>query len=483
MHLEKKWKVINSTGIIVKLTKYNKNVIFVSDFLVINICFFLSKIITVDLLNSYYQIPENLLPFILYSNLIWLLLSKVFGVYSIMRFDNAAKILSRTIKLIIVYLLILYLDIFFLRYIKISPLFIINYSICFIIIFISTRVSQIYLLKSLRKKGVNNKKVIIVGINKNTLDLYKTLNSELSFGYKILGFISDDNSDYETQEKINVLGKYQDIFTYSKNNQVDEIYFSTENFSQNEIKKVVKFCDSNFIRFKIVPNFQKENIFNNRLLIDFYGDNPILVLRKEPLEKQSNIILKRLFDLMFSILVIVILYPFIFPFVIIIQKITSRGPIFFIQKRSGQDNKVFNCIKFRTMYVNEFDNLTGTLKNDPRITPFGKFLRKSRIDELPQFMNVFIGEMSVVGPRPHMLKHTEEYSIIVDEFLVRHFVKPGITGWAQTTGYIDESKKLQEMKDKVKKDIWYIENWSFALDVKIIFLTLFKVFTKDKNAY
>ena len=190
-----------------------------------------------------------------------------------------------------------------------------------------------------------------------------------------------------------------------------------------------------------------------------------------------------MFDLFFSLFIILILYPLIFPAVIIIQKLTSKGPVFFIQKRSGQDNRVFNCIKFRTMFIDKSNNIIGTQKNDPRITPFGKFLRKSRIDELPQFINVFKGDMSVVGPRPHMLKHTEEYSKIVDEFLVRHFVKPGITGWAQATGYIDETKKLQEMKDKVKKDIWYIENWSFVLDVKIIMLTVFKICSKDKNAY
>lgn len=473
-----------STGIIVKLTKYNKNVIFISDFLILNFCFFLAKIITVDFFGTSYQIPDNLFPFILYSNLIWLLLSRVFGTYSIMRFDNAAKTLSRTFKIIIVYLLILYLDIFFLRYVKISPFYIINYSICFTLIYTLIRVLQIYFLKSLRKKGVNNKKVIIIGLNKNTLDLYTTLNSELSFGYKILGFFADSDEKYpQDKQIINILGTYDDIFTYCELNHVDEMYFSTEKHEQSAIKKIIKFCDSNFIRFKIVPNFEKENIFNSKLSIDFYGDNPILVLRKEPLEKQTNIILKRVFDLIFSLFVILILYPVIFPVIIIIQKITSKGPVFFIQKRSGQDNKVFNCIKFRTMFIDESNNIIGTIKNDPRITTFGKFLRKSRIDELPQFINVFKGDMSVVGPRPHMLKHTEEYSKIVDEFLVRHFVKPGITGWAQATGYIDESKKLQEMKDKVKKDIWYIENWSFVLDIKIIMLTVFKICSKDKNAY
>lgn len=473
-----------STGIIVKLTKYNKNVIFISDFLVLNFCFFLAKIITVDFFRTSYQIPDNLYPFILYSNLIWLLLSRVFGTYSIMRFDNAAKTLSRTFKLIIVYLLILYLDIFFLRYVKISPFYIINYSLCFTFVFSLIRILQIYFLKSLRKKGINNKNVIIVGLNKNTLDLYTTLNNELTFGYKILGFFADSDEKHpQDKQIINILGNYDDIFKYCEINQVDEMFFSTERHEHVAIKKLIKFCNSNFIRFKIVPNFEKENVFNSKLSINFYGDNPILILRKEPLEKQTNLILKRMFDLFFSLFVLLILYPLIFPAVIIIQKLTSKGPVFFIQKRSGQDNRVFNCIKFRTMFIDESNNIIGTLKNDPRITPFGKFLRKSRIDELPQFINVFKGDMSVVGPRPHMLKHTEEYSKIVDEFLVRHFVKPGITGWAQTTGYIDESKKLQEMKDKVKKDIWYIENWSFILDIKIILLTIFKICSKDKNAY
>ncbi len=476
--------MIHSTGIIVKLTKYNKNVMFFSDFLILNTCFLLAKVITLDLFDNAYQLPKNLFPFVLYSNLIWILLSRGFGTYSIMRFDNAAKILTRTIKLIVVYLLILYLDIFFLRYVKISPFYIVNYSVCFSIIFILTRVFQIYILKSLRKQGVNNKKVVIVGVNKNTLNLSETLHSELSFGYKILGFFASDDEKYQSNNySVNILGTYNDIFTYCNYNKVDEIYFSTEKHEQSEIKNIIKFCDSNFIRFKIIPNFQKENIFNNRLLIDFYGDNPILVLRKEPLEKQSNIILKRLFDLIFSLIVILVLYPLLFPLVIIFQKITSKGPVFFVQKRSGQDNNVFSCIKFRTMYVNNDSELKGTYKNDPRITPFGKFLRKTRIDELPQFINVLIGNMSVVGPRPLMLKHTEDYSKLIDDFLVRHFVKPGITGWAQVTGFLDEENKFDEMYDKVKRDVWYIENWSFLLDLKIIFKTLTKIIYKDENAY
>ena len=474
--------MFHSTGLVTKFTKNIKSILFISDIILLNICFFIARFIAVEVFKSTYKIPNDLFPFILYSNLIWVLLTKVFSSYSLMRFESAVKIISKTLNLNFVYLIILFLDIFFFRYIQISVLFISVYSVIFSILFISSRITEIFLLKNFRKQGVNNKKVIIVGVNSNSLKLSKTLQRELSFGYQILGFFVKNSTEKESIKGTPITGYFEDIFSFCKQNEVDEIYFSSENYDSSEIKKIIVFCESNFIRFKIIPNFQ-EYTFNRRLTIDFYGDNPILNIRKEPLENQSNKISKRLFDLTFSISVILLIYPWLFPIVIIIQKITSKGPVFFIQKRSGQDNNVFNCIKFRTMTVNEFENSKGTLKNDPRITSFGKILRKTRIDELPQFMNVFLGHMSVVGPRPHMLKHTEEYSKLVDEFLVRHFVKPGITGWAQTTGYIDETKKLQEMKDKVKKDIWYIENWSFALDLRIIAMTIINIFSKDKNAY
>ena len=475
-------KVIRSTGLIIKLIKYNKNIIFISDIFILNISFFLAKYSTVSILGDSDQIPNNLFPFILYSNLIWLLLSKVFGVYSMLRFENASRMLSKVLKIVIVYILILYLDIFFLRYIKISTYYVVNYSLIFTSLFLTVRVFQIYLLKLLRKKGLNNKRVVIVGVNKNTLEFSKTLKFELSFGYHLLGFFLKDNSYYKN-ENINVLGSYNSLFEYCDKNQVDEIFFSIEDFEQPEIRKVVKFCDSKFIRFKIIPNFQKENIFNKKLAIDFYGENPVIVLRKEPLEIGENILIKRVFDVVFSLSVIVFLFPIIFPIVIVIQMFSSPGPVFFVQKRSGQDNNEFKCVKFRTMYINKDSELKGTHKNDPRITPFGKFLRKTRIDELPQFLNVLLGNMSVVGPRPLMLKHTEDYSKLIDDFLVRHFVKPGITGWAQITGFLDEDNKIKEMQDKVKRDVWYIENWSFMLDLKIIFKTLNKLLIKDENAF
>ena len=161
-------------------------------------------------------------------------------------------------------------------------------------------------------------------------------------------------------------------------------------------------------------------------------------------------------------------------------KITSSGPIFFRQKRNGLNNKEFWCYKFRSMKVS--DTLQATL-NDPRKTKFGDFMRRTNIDELPQFINVLLGDMSIVGPRPHMLKHTEEYSKIINKYMVRHFIKPGITGWAQVTGFRGETRELEDMEGRVKADIWYMEHWSFLLDLYIMYKTVANVLHKDKQAY
>ena len=408
-------------------------------------------------------------------------MSKIYKPYQIKRFESADKMLNKSYKLLLVYILILS-SIFFLIIPKEEQNF--HYFIIQLILFGITattfRLISVYSLKLLRKKGINNKKVLIIGSNEEAIKLFQTLKNELSFGYKVMGYI-DINPSIKLENE-NYFGTPEKLEEIILSNRIDEVYCSIPNETTYNIKKYIVICERNFVRIKLIPNFQKYTI-NRRVTADFYIEQPIIHLRKEPLENVLNKLQKRIFDLIFSILVIVLIYPWLFPIVFFIQKITSKGPVFFIQKRTGQDNKEFGCVKFRTMYINKDSELKGTLKDDPRITPFGKFLRKTRIDEFPQFINVFRGQMSVVGPRPHMLKHTEEYSQLIDEFLVRQFVKPGITGWAQTTGYIDETKKLQEMKDKVKKDVWYIENWTIFLDLKIIALTILNIFRKDENAY
>jgi exopolysaccharide biosynthesis polyprenyl glycosylphosphotransferase len=197
-----------------------------------------------------------------------------------------------------------------------------------------------------------------------------------------------------------------------------------------------------------------------------------------PLDSLGFRVQKRIFDLVFSLTLCIFLFSWLFPIIALLIKLDSKGPVFFVQERTGTNNKTFKCLKFRSMKTNSEANDKQATANDDRITKLGRLMRRTNIDELPQFLNVLSGQMSVVGPRPHMLKHTEEYSSLIDNYLVRHYVKPGITGWAQVKGLRGETKKLSAMENRVKADMEYIENWRFAWDLKIIWQTVF-----GRNAY
>ena len=192
-----------------------------------------------------------------------------------------------------------------------------------------------------------------------------------------------------------------------------------------------------------------------------------------PLDSLGFRVQKRIFDLLFSLMLCIFLFSWLFPLIALLIKLDSKGPVFFVQERTGINNKTFKCLKFRSMKVNGEANDRQATANDNRITRLGRLMRRTNIDELPQFLNVLSGQMSVVGPRPHMLKHTEEYSALIDNYLIRHYVKPGITGWAQVKGLRGETKKLSAMENRVKADMEYIENWRFAWDLKIIWQTVF----------
>ncbi|MEN9394801.1 MAG: hypothetical protein RL362_1022, partial [Bacteroidota bacterium] len=224
-------------------------------------------------------------------------------------------------------------------------------------------------------------------------------------------------------------------------------------------------------------------LMGRRPALDMYNMIPVATLRPEPLQIPFNRIVKRGFDIVFSSLTLLVLTPIVFPIVALLIKLSSRGPIFFKQERTGEQGNSFWCWKFRTMQVNPDADKVQATWNDARITSIGKFLRKTNLDELPQFLNVLKGEMSVVGPRPHMLKHTEDYRQRVSKFLVRHFAKPGITGWAQVNGFRGETKQVSDMEKRVEADIWYVENWSLLLDLRIIFKTILNMIRGEKNAY
>ena len=209
-------------------------------------------------------------------------------------------------------------------------------------------------------------------------------------------------------------------------------------------------------------------------------------IHRNPLDDVGSRIFKRLFDIFFSLGVIMFVFSWLFPVVALIIKITSKGPVFFTQMRTGIHNRTFRCYKFRSMVVNNLSDIQQALPNDRRITPFGWFIRRTYIDELPQFFNVLMGQMSVVGPRPHMLLHTKQYSALIDNYLTRHIVKPGITGWAQLNGYCGDTVELWKMAKRVEYDLYYIKNWTFFWDLRIIWQTLFrdkspKMLTEVKN--
>ena len=255
-----------------------------------------------------------------------------------------------------------------------------------------------------------------------------------------------------------------------------------ENVMQNQrMDEVLHIASQYMIRVFLIPDLKNVDVVHSTLLS--YNGIPVVKPVNEPLEKPENRLIKRIFDIFFSLMVIILVLSWLTPIIALIIKLQDGGPVFFKQKRSGYLNNEFNCLKFRSMKINKVADTQMAQKNDSRVTKFGKFLRKSSIDELPQFFNVLWGEMSICGPRPHMVSQTGEYSDEVMKYMMRHFVKPGITGWAQVMGARGEIHTKEDMERRVEKDIWYVQNWSFFLDIKIIFLTVFNIIKGDKQAY
>lgn len=333
-------------------------------------------------------------------------------------------------------------------------------------------------LKLYRRKGYNSRSVVILGSDEAAKAIYNELKNS-DFGYRVIGYFDDQNADEADMPKY--LGTISDVKPYILQKKIDEIYCALTENEDNIITNLIHFSERNMVRIFLIPKFF--SYIKRRFILRFVESVPVVSLRNEPLQQLPNRIVKRGFDIFFSLLVLLTIFPPILLIVGSLIKIYSPGPIFFTQKRTGLKGKSFSCYKFRSMRVNKDADKQMATKGDPRITPIGAFIRKTSIDELPQFINVLLGDMSVVGPRPHMLKHTEEYSRLIDKFMLRHLIKPGITGWAQVTGYRGETKTLEEMEGRVKKDVWYIENWSFFLDIKIIFKTMYNAVKGEDRAY
>ena len=285
--------------------------------------------------------------------------------------------------------------------------------------------------------------------------------------------------------KLNLIQKtyfsLQNCFDFVIENNIDEIYFSAKELTNLQINTLIDFADNNLRELKFIPD--NKEIFSKKLKYEYYDYIPILSLREIPLQEPIYKFLKRVFDIIFSSSVIIFILSWLTPLVAILIKLESKGPVFFKQARNGFNYKEFYCYKFRSMTPNSEANFYQATRGDQRITNIGKFIRKTSIDELPQFFNVLFGDMSVVGPRPHMVSHTDMYAKRIDKFMVRHFVKPGITGLAQISGYRGEVETDKDIIGRVKFDIFYIENWSLLLDLKIIFKTAINAVKGEEKAY
>lgn len=352
------------------------------------------------------------------------------------------------------------------------------------LLFISLSVFRILMrwgLKRYRSKGGNLRYVVLVGSSENNRELYHELTNQDWTGFRVKGYFDFEPNPKFPQE-CPYLGKPQEVTDYlEKNGNTHYLFCCLPSKEHVIIRSLINYCENHLVHFYSVPNIY--NYLQNRVYFNMIGNVPFLSLRPDPLSRTGNKMMKRAFDIVFSLLFLCTLFPIILLIVTIITKLTMPGPVFFKQKRNGLNDKEFYCYKFRSMRVNtQADSLQAT-KDDPRKTRWGNIMRKTSIDELPQFINVLLGDMSVVGPRPHMLKHTEEYSKLINKYMVRHFVKPGITGWSQVTGYRGETKELKDMEGRIRGDIWYIEHWSFGLDLFIIYKTVMNAIHGEKNAY
>jgi len=454
--------------------KYIKVINSIGDLLLLNIAVIASYTFKFGYLYLFQD--QQYLSLLLFSNFAWITSASILNAYNVKRITRVTSIINNLIKQAVLYILLVEASLNITKTYFISRSFLTySYVLVIVLIFI-WRVGLTYLLKFHRIKGGNYKKVVIAGYGKAPIHLKRYFETHPDVGYRFFGFF-DDNPKYAGK----VLGSVKDLESYVYDHEIDEIYCSPYELSGAQVTRLIDFAEENFIRLKFLP---ESNLLQARKMqIDFYDLLPIMVLRPIPLDDLLNQTIKRIFDIAFASVIIVFVLSWLVPLIGILIKLDSPGPMFFIQKRNGRGNQPFDCLKFRSMRLNDDAETKQATRNDERITKLGQFLRKSSLDELPQFFNVLVGDMSVVGPRPHPIKLNEDYRTLIDRYMSRHLIKPGVTGLAQVMGYRGETSKPHQMKSRIKIDIFYVEHWTFWLDIKIILLTLFKTFKGDKNAY
>jgi putative colanic acid biosynthesis UDP-glucose lipid carrier transferase len=434
---------------------------------------YLIDLIIINVLATYkFPFHSNEIIYSILISFAWFTIAIYLGFYEVYRYTKVISILNCALKQFILFALFcLALELFYsdFYYQKL----VILYVLLSIVLILFFKLSIYYFLRKFRVLyGGNSRSVVLLGNNKSISPLKNFFTENPDYGYRLMKIFTLENNKKE---------RIDECLTYVISSKTDEIYCSMTDLSDSQISDIVDFADNNLKTLKFIPD--EKQIFSRTAKFEYYDYIPVISLRNILQDETINKIIKRVFDIVFSSLIIVGVLSWLTPILAIIIKLESKGPLFFIQKRNGLNYKEFNCYKFRSMYINDKADLDLASKNDVRITKVGKFIRKTSMDELPQFFNVFWGEMSVVGPRPHMVSVANLYALKVDKFMVRHFVKPGITGLAQTKGYRGEVETDEDIINRVKLDIFYMENWSILLDIEIILKTIYNVIKGDEKAF
>ena len=426
--------------------------------------------LVVDIFPAYEQWDEEKeMTFWLLCTISLLLAEIGFGTVIHERQVGAGDILKRSTMLVATYTLLAYILLRAINFTTAVGWRFVVIGIGLLVVLLSVRFVERWILKWLRSAGHNTRFVTLVGNDESLQKLTNKLIGNPTHGYRISNHF-ENAEDFVNSQLTNNNSQLSSLG--------DELYLCVPRSERQVIERISELCDRQMIKFYYVSP-ANESLNLQSVLFD---EMEVFASYVSPLEEPLNSLLKRVFDIIVSIIALAFT-ALLLPFVAIGIEVQSPGPLLFRQRRTGMDGKDFWCLKFRSMHVNADSDRKQATKDDPRKFPFGNFMRKTNIDELPQFWNVLMGDMSIVGPRPHMLAHTEQYSALIGKYMVRHFVKPGITGWAQVTGFRGETNELWQMEGRVERDIYYIQHWSVWLDIRIIWMTIKSIFITDENAY
>lgn len=400
------------------------------------------------------------------------------------RLVSSSDILSRIVWLTITQVVLAYLLLKIIDYMLPVGWLLFTLGSLFTVVLVVVRLLERWMVKLYRKAGGNFRTATFIGSDTELLNVYDRLMKDPTRGFRVLGYYGDEiDGANGVMERLGTLDEVMNNLEHTDNLELgDDVYVCISRRESDTVKRISKMCERQVIHFYYVPvSVESMGINLKRELLD---DIEIYATYENPLQNPVNRCVKRAVDIVFSIFALLCILPFL-PVIALVIKIQSpKGPVFFRQLRTGLDGKNFYCVKFRSMHPNKDESgAKQATKDDPRKFPFGNFMRKTSVDELPQFWNVLKGDMSIVGPRPHPLAINEKYTELIDKYMVRHFVKPGVTGWAQVTGFRGETEELWQMEGRIKQDIWYMEHWNFWLDVRILWMTVKQILKHDEQAY